>query len=200
MCSMGCFSPPPLADNGPTGFPFFEFEDFKDLLQQSIPILSAVIFTALAMIVHELGHLAAARRCDVPASELALGFGPRLCGFRLGPVSFNLRILPLGSFLRLDGTALAERTVAQQLLVHLGGIIFNLLFAVAAYGTIFGWLNLLIALGNLLPLYKHDGWKCGVVIMRALLRKKSQPAEWVFTFSGCFASLVIVTTVLHWLR
>ncbi len=168
------------------------------MLQQLIPILAGIIFTAMAMIVHELGHLVAARRCSVPASELALGFGPRLCGFRWGPISFNLRILPLGSFLRLDGTALAERTVPQQLLVHLGGIIFNLLVAVAAYGTIFGWLNLLIGLGNLLPLYKHDGWKCGVVIMRALLQKKSQPAEWVFTFSGCFASLVIVNAVLHW--
>jgi len=176
----------------------FEFKDFNNLLQQLIPILSVIIFTALAMIVHELGHLVAARRCNVPASELALGFGLKLCGFRWGPILFNLRILPLGSFLRLDGTALAERTAPQQLLVHLGGIIFNLLVAVAAYGTIFGWVSLLIGLGNLLPFYKHDGWKCGVVIMRSLLRKKSQPAEWVFTFSGCFASLIIINAALHW--
>lgn len=160
-------------------------------------IVSLIIFTALALTVHELGHLAAARRCHVPASELGLGFGPRLCGFRLGRVAFNLRLLPLGSFVRLDGTALAERSVPQQLLVHLGGITFNLIVALAAHGTLFGWINLLVALANLLPLYKHDGWKCGVVMARVLLQKKSQPVEWVFTFSGGFVSLIIVDTLLH---
>jgi Zn-dependent protease len=65
------------------------------------------------------------------------------------------------------------------------------------YGTIFGWINLLLAAGNLLPLYKHDGWKCGVVVMRALLRKRSQPVEWAFTFSGGFASLVIISTLIQ---
>jgi membrane-associated protease RseP (regulator of RpoE activity) len=60
---------------------------------------------------------------------------------------------------------------------------------------VFGWLNLLLAAGNMLPLYQHDGWKCGVVIMRALLRRKSEPAERVFTFSGGFVSLLIAWAV-----
>jgi len=81
----------------------------------------------------------------------------------------------------IDGAALKERSVGEQLLVHLGGIIFNLIAGFPGYGTMFGWLNLLLAAGNLLPLYQHHGWKCGVVIMGALLHKKSQPAEWAFT-------------------
>jgi membrane-associated protease RseP (regulator of RpoE activity) len=163
-----------------------------------MPIIISVIgFTALAMIVHELGHLLAARLCRVPASELGLGLGPRLAGFRLGGIRFNLRAIPVGSFVRLDGTALKERSVRSQLLVHLGGIIFNVVAGVLTYGTIFGWLNLLIAAGNILPLYQHDGWKCGVVIMRALMQRKSLPAERVFTFSGGFVSLVIAWAVVR---
>ncbi len=158
-------------------------------------IVSVIGFTPLAMIVHELGHLLAARSCNVTVSELALGMGPRLVGFRLGSVRFNLRAIPVGSFARLDGTALKERSVRAQLLVHLGGVIFNLLAGLITYGTIFGWLNLLLAAGNILPLYQHDGWKCGVTIMRALLRRKSQPAERVFTLSGGFVSLVIAWAV-----
>lgn len=159
-------------------------------------ILSLIPLTALAMIVHELGHLVAARACNVPATELGLGFGPRLVGFKIGNVWFNLRVLPLGSFVRLDGTALKQRTLRQQINVHLGGITFNLVAAVLTYGTMFCWLNLLIAAGNLLPLYQHDGWKCGLVLMRAWLRRKSQPVEWVFTFSGGFVSLVIGWAVI----
>lgn len=149
------------------------------------------------MIVHELGHLFAARTCKVACSELGLGFGPKLFGFRFGSTSFNLRALPLGSFVRLDGTALKALAVRQQLLVHLGGILFNTVAGLATYGTVFGWVNLLIAAGNLLPLYQHDGWKCGLVIMRFLLQRNSQPVERVYTFSGGFLSVAIVAAIIR---
>jgi membrane-associated protease RseP (regulator of RpoE activity) len=159
-------------------------------------IFELIVFAALAMIVHELGHLVAARYCRVAASELGLGMGPRLVGFRVGSIRFNVRAIPIGSFVMLDGTALKQRSVQAQLFVHLGGIIFNLVAGLLTYGTMFGWLNLLLAVGNILPLYQHDGWKCGVVIMRALMQRKSQPAERVFTFSGGFVSLVIAWIVI----
>jgi membrane-associated protease RseP (regulator of RpoE activity) len=160
-------------------------------------IISLIGFTALAMMVHELGHLLAARSCNVAASELGLGVGPRLFGFRLGSIRFGLRAIPLGSFVALDGAALKEKSVRAQLLVHLGGVIFNVVAGFLTYGTTFGWLNLLLAAGNILPLYQHDGWKCGVVIMRALLRRKSEPAERAFTFSGGFVSLLIAWAVVR---
>ena len=118
-------------------------------------------------------------------------------GFVLGDIRFNLRAIPVGSFVRLDGTALKQRSVRAQLLVHLGGVIFNLIACVLTYGTMFGWLNLLLVAGNILPLYQHDGWKCGVVIMRALMQRKSQPAERAFTFSGGFVSLLIAWSVMR---
>lgn len=149
------------------------------------------------MIIHELGHLVAARRCRVSASELGLGLGPKIFSLKLGDLTVSLRALPLGSFLMIDGTALKDRSVQEQLLVHLGGIIINLIVGVAAYGTMFGWLNLLLAASNLLPLYHHDGWKCGVVIMQALLKRKSQSAQRVFTFSGGFVSLVIAGWIIR---
>ena len=160
-------------------------------------VISLIGFAALSMIVHELGHLLAARSCDVAASELGLGMGPRLAGFRLGTISINLRAIPIGSFVMLDGSSLKQKSMRAQLLVHLGGVIFNLVAGFLTYGTTFGWLNLLLAAGNILPLYQHDGWKCGVVIMRAFLRRKSQPAERAFTFSGGFVSLLIAWVVVR---
>lgn len=160
-------------------------------------LLSIVVCAALAMILHELGHLLAARTCKVPASEIGLGLGPKLFGFRCGSIAFSLRAIPVASFLRIDGMALRARSVSQQLFVHLGGVTFNLIAAFLTRGTAFGWVNLLLAAGNLLPLYKHDGWKCVVVVMRALLRKQSKPVEWALTFSGGFASLVIISTVIQ---
>ena len=160
-------------------------------------ILSLFVFASVAMVLHELGHLAAARRCRVAASEVGLGMGPKLFAVRAGGVLLSVRLLPIGSFVMLDAGALKERSVREQLLVHLGGIIMNVLAGLMAYGTMFGWLNLLLAAGNILPLYQHDGWKCGVVVMRALMQRKSQPAERAFTFSGGFVSLVVAWVVLR---
>lgn len=160
-------------------------------------LLTVTIATVLAMVIHELGHLTAARCCRVRASEFGFGVGRRLFKLPLGGIAFSWRLFPLGSFVMLDGTELRERSVPAQLFVHLGGVLFNLIAGVLAYGTVPGWINLLLAAGNLLPLYQHDGWKCGVVIMRALLRRKSQPAEWVFTFSGGFVSLLIAWLVIR---
>jgi membrane-associated protease RseP (regulator of RpoE activity) len=123
--------------------------------------------------------------------------GPRLTSFRLGNIHFNLRAIPIGSVVMLDGTVLKEKSVRAQLLVDLGGVMFSHFAGFFTYGTTFGWLNLLLATGNIVPLYQHDGWKCVVVIMRAFLRRMSQPAERAFTFSGGFVSLLIAWAVLR---
>jgi len=160
-------------------------------------LLSLIVFTATAMLIHELGHLLAARLCHVPASELGLGMGRKIACFRIAGIRVSFRLLPTGSFVMLDGTVLKQRSVGAQLLVHLGGIVLNLIVALLTYGTNFSFLNLSLALGNILPLYKHDGWKCGVVILRALMQRTSQPAERAFTFSGGFVSLVIAWAVMR---
>ena len=156
-----------------------------------LPIISVICFTTLATLVHELGHLAAARLCHVPASELGLGMGRKMAIIRLGSFRVSFGMVPAGSFVMLDGTVLKQRSIGAQLFVHLGGVIFNLVVGLLTHGTMFGWFNLLLAAGNILPLYQHDGWKCGVVVLRALLQRTSQPLERAFTFSGGFMSLLL---------
>lgn len=154
-------------------------------------ILSYVFYFALAMLIHELGHLAAARACKVSASELGLGWGPKLFSFRLGAVEYKLHALPVGAYVRLDMAGLQKRPLAQQVLILLAGVMVNLCAAVAASGTWFGTMNLLLAATNLLPLYQQDGWKCGMVFLRALMRRRSPLVEWTFTIAGGALSLAV---------
>ncbi len=150
-----------------------------------------IFWFALAMLVHELGHLAAARACGVPATELGIGWGPRVGSFTLGGVEFNLRALPVGAYVRLDIEELQRKRLSRQVLILLAGIIVNLLAAELARGTWFGTMNLLLAATNLLPLYQQDGWKCGMVMLRAALRRRSALVEWTFTVAGGGASLAL---------
>jgi membrane-associated protease RseP (regulator of RpoE activity) len=160
-----------------------------------LQILSVIFFAALATLVHEFGHLVAARLCHVPASEVGLGMGRKLATVRVGSINVSFGLLPTGSFVMLDGTLLKQRSLSAQLFVHLGGIIFNLVAGLLTYGTTFSWFNFLLAAGNILPLYQHDGWKCGVVLLRALMQRTSQPLERAFTFSGGFVSLAVACYV-----
>ncbi|PYS83873.1 MAG: hypothetical protein DMF67_07370 [Acidobacteria bacterium] len=154
-------------------------------------ILVYVFWFVLAMLIHELGHLAAARACGVRATELGIGWGPPLGGFKYGGVEFCLRALPVGAYVRLDVEELQRRRLSRQVFVLLAGVLVNLAAAELARGTWFGAMNFLLAATNLLPLYQQDGWKCGMVIIRAALRRRSALVEWSFTVAGGGASLAL---------
>jgi hypothetical protein len=53
-------------------------------------------------------------------------------------------------------------------------------------------MNFLLASTNILPLYQQDGWKCGMVMLRHILRRKSLLVEWTFTIAGSGLSVVLI--------
>ncbi|MDN5363111.1 MAG: regulator of sigma protease [Eubacteriales bacterium] len=64
----------------------------------------AVIFVfGLVIIIHELGHFLVAKLAGITVYEFSVGFGPRVFGFRYGETRYNLRLLPLGGFVRAAG-------------------------------------------------------------------------------------------------
>ena len=154
-------------------------------------IIYYILGFALAMLIHELGHLLAARACGIPATELGLGWGRRLFSIRMGGVEYKLNALPLGAYVRIDMEELQRRPLVQQVVVLLAGILVNLGAAWFAAGTSFGVMNLLLAATNLLPLYQQDGWKCGMLMLRALLRRRSALVEWTFTIAGGVLSVAL---------
>lgn len=158
-------------------------------------LLTYVLSFALAMLIHELGHLVAARLCGVPAPELGLGWGPKLVGFRLGGVEFKLHALPVGAYVRLDVKELQRRPLTQQTFVLLAGIFVNLAAAMCTPGTWFSLMNYVLAATNLLPLYQQDGWKCGMVLLRALLARRSAVVEWTFTVAGGLLSVAVFVSL-----
>ena len=154
-------------------------------------LLSYVASFIVALFIHELGHLVAARACRVPVSEFGLGWGSKVWGFSLGGVEYKLHALPVGAYVRMNMAELQRRPLSRQVLVLLAGIIVNSVAAALTAGTPFSMMNLLLAATNLLPLYQQDGWKCGMVILRSLLRRKSSLVEWTFTIAGSSLSLAL---------
>lgn len=155
-----------------------------------------ILSFAVALVLHELGHFLAARVCRVPVSQAGFGWGPKLVGFRVRKVDYQLRAFPIGAYIRMDMSALQRRPLIQQLFVLLAGVAVNFILSGIAWGTFFGTLNLVLAVGNLFPLYQQDGWKSGLVIFRRVFNRPSPLVEWSFTLSAGVIGFIVVASSL----
>jgi membrane-associated protease RseP (regulator of RpoE activity) len=161
-----------------------------------VSLINIILSFVGALVFHEMGHFLAARACRVPVTQAGFGWGPKLFGFRVNGVDYQLRLLPLGAYIRMDMAGLQRRPLFQQLFVLLAGIAVNLILGAIAWGTFFGTLNLVLAVGNLFPLYQHDGWKSGMVIFRRVFRRPSPLVEWSFTLSAGLIGLILLMRAL----
>ncbi|GAA7734816.1 RIP metalloprotease RseP [Helicobacter pylori] len=105
----------------------------------------AVLMLAFLIFVHELGHFAIARICGVKVEVFSIGFGKKLCFFKLFGTQFALSLIPLGGYVKLkgmdkeDGTnetandSYAQKSPFQKLWILFGGAFFNFLFAILVY-------------------------------------------------------------------
>ena len=161
-------------------------------------LINAAISFVAALVLHELGHFVAARVCGVPIKQAGLGWGPRLFGVRVSDVDCQLRMLPVGAYIQMDMVALQTRPLLQQLFVLGAGVGVNLTLAILTWGSLFGVLNLALAIGNLVPFYQLDGWKSGMVICRRMFGRPSPLVEWMLTLGGgAIALAVVVRAVLN---
>jgi len=155
-------------------------------------LINGVVAFVAALVLHELGHYFAARICSVRIKQAGFGWGPKLFGIRVNGVDYQLRLMPIGAYIQMDMIALQARPLMQQLFVLGAGIGMNLVLAVIAWGSLFGSLNLALAIGNLVPFYQLDGWKGGMVICRRIFGRPSPLVEWVMTLGGGAIALAVL--------
>ncbi len=155
-------------------------------------VVNAVVSLLAAIVLHELGHLVAARICAVPIKQAGLGWGPKLYGVRVSQVDCQLRLLPIGAYIQMDMRVLQSRPLMQQLFVLGAGIGVNLTLCTLTWGSLFGVLNLALAVGNLMPVYQLDGWKSGMVICRRMFGRPSPLVEWILTLGGGAIALAVL--------
>ena len=68
-------------------------------------ILLFLVFLSILIIIHELGHLAAAKAFNVYCLEYSIGMGPLLFKHKRknGETQFSLRAIPFGGYMAMYG-------------------------------------------------------------------------------------------------
>jgi len=112
--------------------------------------LSAIVLLGILIFVHELGHFLFAKLLGVRVLKFSLGFGPKLLGKKYGDTEYLISAVPLGGYVKMLGEepgdelkaddkpfAYNYQPVWKRFLIVFTGPVFNLLFAVVIFFTVF---------------------------------------------------------------
>jgi regulator of sigma E protease len=113
-----------------------------------IAVVSMAVVLGIMILVHELGHFAAAKWFGVRVDVFSIGFGKRLAGFRRGYTDYRISALPLGGYVKMAGeNPLESRTGApdefmshprwQRFVIAIAGPAMNIILAVALLTGVF---------------------------------------------------------------
>ncbi|MEE8573451.1 MAG: RIP metalloprotease RseP, partial [Gemmatimonadota bacterium] len=113
-----------------------------------LAVLLLLLVTNVLILVHELGHLIAAKWAGMPVTSFSIGFGPALLGFRIGETRYQLALIPLGGFVRIMGmqgtdeerkqwpNGFAFQKVHRRMIVIVAGVAANAALALAIYAVL----------------------------------------------------------------
>lgn len=124
------------------------------LFTKLLPLVWAGLGFGLLITVHEFGHFLFCKLFGIGTPAFSIGFGPVLFSTRWWDCDFRLSLIPLGGYCAVEGMGEVEvveikgtkktsksssfetKPYWQKFLVIMGGILFNIMFAYAAFTAI----------------------------------------------------------------
>lgn len=153
--------------------------------------VASVLVFGMLIFFHELGHFAVAKSVGIRVHEFSLGFGPKVLSFPKGETSYNLRLLPLGGFVRMAGMdpnepeeeqdaerGFNKKSVGQRVAVIFAGPFMNFLLAVLLVSLVFFFQGLPLpsqgtGIGNIVP--NSPAEKAGIKAGDQIIAINGQP-------------------------
>ena len=105
-----------------------------------------IVFSVLILI-HEAGHLIAAKKAGIKVEAFSLGMGKRLIGKKIGETDYRLSVIPFGGFCQMAGENQLEskgeenefmsKSTGSRFWVIAAGSLTNYIFAFILFSVIF---------------------------------------------------------------
>jgi regulator of sigma E protease len=110
------------------------------------PILVAVFFFGIVIMVHEAGHFGFAKLFKVRVNKFAIGMGPRLFRFGKKETEYSLRLFPVGGYCQMEGEddvstdehSFSEKPVWQRFIIVSAGAFVNILLGLVIVAVMLG--------------------------------------------------------------
>lgn len=109
-----------------------------------------VITIGVLVLVHELGHFAAAKFFGMRVDRFSIGFPPRAFGKKIGDTDYCVSWIPIGGYVKIAGMIdesfdtefmskepepweFRSKPIWQRMIVLVGGVVMNILLAIAIF-------------------------------------------------------------------
>lgn len=125
------------------------------------------------IIVHEFGHLIAAKRFGVKVERFSIGFGYRLLKFKRKDIEYSISCIPFGGYVKLAGDNQEEfkgksyeylsKSILQRAKIVLSGPLLNYILAFFFFWLVFflGFPHLSTKVGEVIPGFPAE--KAGIL-------------------------------------
>lgn len=115
------------------------------------PILIAVLFFGLIIIIHEVGHFITAKLSGVTVHEFSIGMGPKLFSVGKKETKYSFRLIPFGGYVAMEGEdeesedegAFNKKPVWKRIIIISAGAVMNLLLGLILVGVMMGQQDLI---------------------------------------------------------
>ena len=109
-----------------------------NLTTKIIPIIIAVFFFGVIILIHEFGHFIFAKLFGVKVNEFAIGMGPTLLKKQGKETKYALRLLPIGGFVSMegeeeesdDGRAFCNQKTWKRMIIIAAGATLNIILGI----------------------------------------------------------------------
>lgn len=106
-----------------------------------ISAIKIVVLLGFLVFIHEFGHFSVAKLCKVKVNEFALGFGPILWKKKGKETTYQLRLIPLGGFVSMEGEtgasdderAFNKVSIPKRIAIVAAGGLVNIFFALIVF-------------------------------------------------------------------
>ena len=106
-----------------------------------VSAVKIIFLLGFLILIHEAGHFLIAKLFKVKVEEFAIGFGPKIFTKQGKETKYELRLIPLGGFVRMEGEeqrSESERSfnnasIPKRMGIVAAGAIVNIVFGILVY-------------------------------------------------------------------
>lgn len=120
--------------------------------------IKIIFLLGFLVLIHESGHYFAAKICKVKVNEFAIGFGPKIFSRKKDNITYELRLIPLGGFVNLEGEeelseeegSFSKASIPKKIFIIAAGALVNIIFGIIVYIIIISFKYMSFANVNIL--------------------------------------------------
>ena len=106
-----------------------------------ISAVKIIFLLGFLILIHESGHFFIAKLFKVKVEEFAIGFGPKIFTKQGKETKYELRLIPLGGFVRMEGEeqrsdserSFNNASIPKRMGIVAAGAIVNIVFGILVY-------------------------------------------------------------------